>query len=197
MFHKNDKVVYANYGACTVSETDASMTMGGIERSYYVLLPLRKRGGTVYVPVDHEELIRPVIGRSSRITTKSSRIPSPTAIPTASKSTSSGCCAAAIAQRPCASRKPCRCGSRSRKASAIFPRRCTPACSTRQDTRRQASFPPRSKWPKKSLSHSSKTAAGRPHPRDANRRQAGRPVRQEPAAQIDRLQDRKPQAMRP
>ncbi len=64
MFHKNDKVVYANYGACTVSETDASMTMGGIERSYYVLLPLRKRGGTVYVPVDHEELIRPVIGRS-------------------------------------------------------------------------------------------------------------------------------------
>ncbi|MDO4443294.1 MAG: CarD family transcriptional regulator [Slackia sp.] len=67
MFHKNDKVVYANYGACTVSETDVSMTMGGMERSYYVLLPLRKRGGTVYVPADHEELMRPVMKRDEAI----------------------------------------------------------------------------------------------------------------------------------
>lgn len=64
MFHKNDKVVYANYGACTVSETDVSMTCGGAERNYYVLLPMRKRGGTVYVPVDHEELMRPVMERT-------------------------------------------------------------------------------------------------------------------------------------
>lgn len=67
MFYRNDKVVYANYGVCTVSETDARMSMGGIERTYYVLLPTRERGGTVYVPVDHEELMRPVMDRTEAI----------------------------------------------------------------------------------------------------------------------------------
>lgn len=67
MFHKNDKVVYANYGACTVSEADVAMTFAGVERSYYVLLPLHARGGTVYVPLDHEELIRPVMSRSEAL----------------------------------------------------------------------------------------------------------------------------------
>lgn len=67
MFYRNDKVVYANYGVCTVSETDAHMSMGGVERTYYVLLPTRERGGKVYVPVDHEELMRSVMGRSEAI----------------------------------------------------------------------------------------------------------------------------------
>ena len=67
MFYRDDKVVYANYGVCTVSETDARMSMGGVERTYYVLLPTRDREGTVYVPVDHEELMRPIMNRSEAI----------------------------------------------------------------------------------------------------------------------------------
>ncbi|MDO5043425.1 MAG: CarD family transcriptional regulator [Slackia sp.] len=67
MFCRDDKVVYANYGVCTVTETDAHLSMGGVERAYYVLLPTRERGGTVYVPVDHEELMRPVMNRAEAI----------------------------------------------------------------------------------------------------------------------------------
>lgn len=67
MFHRNDKVVYANYGVCTVSETDAHMLLGGVERTYYVLTPTRARGGTVYVPADHEELMRPIMARSDAL----------------------------------------------------------------------------------------------------------------------------------
>lgn len=67
MFCRDDKVVYANYGVCTVTETDAHLSMGGVERTYYVLLPTRERGGTVYVPVDHEELMRPVMNRAEAI----------------------------------------------------------------------------------------------------------------------------------
>ena len=55
MFHQFDKVVYANYGACTITETDAHVSFGGgSEKTYYVLSPSSKRGGTVYVPVDHD-----------------------------------------------------------------------------------------------------------------------------------------------
>ncbi len=67
MFQRDDKVVYANYGVCTVTETDARMSMGGVERTYYVLLPTRARGGTVYVPVDHEELMRPIMQRDEAL----------------------------------------------------------------------------------------------------------------------------------
>ena len=38
MFHRFDKVVYANYGACTITETDAHISFGGgSEKTYYVL----------------------------------------------------------------------------------------------------------------------------------------------------------------
>ncbi len=61
MLHPGDKVVYANYGVCIVSANDALMSMGGKEMTYYVLLPTRERGGKVYVPLDKEEMLRPII----------------------------------------------------------------------------------------------------------------------------------------
>lgn len=64
MFHCEDKVVYGNYGVCVVSKVNELMALGGQERPYYVLTPLRERGGTVYVPTDREELIRPIMSRS-------------------------------------------------------------------------------------------------------------------------------------
>lgn len=68
MFHQFDKVVYANYGACTITETDARMSFGGgPEKTYYVLAPSFERGGTVYVPTDHEELMTPVMNRSEAL----------------------------------------------------------------------------------------------------------------------------------
>lgn len=67
MYQLEEKVVYANYGVCIVSQVDAPMTFGGQERSYYVLTPTRKKGGTVYVPTDHEELMRPVMSRSEAL----------------------------------------------------------------------------------------------------------------------------------
>ena len=68
MFHQFDKVVYANYGACTITETDAHVSFGGgSEKTYYVLSPSSKRGGTVYVPVDHEDLMTPVINRTEAL----------------------------------------------------------------------------------------------------------------------------------
>ena len=67
MYQLDEKVVYANYGVCIVSQVDAPMTFGGVERSYYVLTPTRKRGGTVYVPTDHEELMRPIMSRAEAL----------------------------------------------------------------------------------------------------------------------------------
>ena len=67
MYQLDEKVVYANYGVCIVSQVDAPMTFGGVERSYYVLTPTRKRGGTVYVPTDHEDLMRPVMSRAEAL----------------------------------------------------------------------------------------------------------------------------------
>lgn len=68
MFHQFDKVVYANYGACTITETDAHIAFGeGSEKTYYVLAPSLKRGGTVYVPTDHENLMTPVMKRSEAL----------------------------------------------------------------------------------------------------------------------------------
>ena len=68
MFHQFDKVVYANYGAGPITETDAHVSFGGgSEKTYYVLSPSSKRGGTVYVPVDHEDLMTPVINRTEAL----------------------------------------------------------------------------------------------------------------------------------
>lgn len=67
MFKLDEKVVYANYGVCTISQVDVPMTFGGVERSYYVLTPAHKRAATVYVPTDHEELMRPVMTRTEAL----------------------------------------------------------------------------------------------------------------------------------
>lgn len=67
MFRCEDKVVYGNYGVCTVTKTDEMMSLGGIERPYYVLVPLCKRGGTVYVPTDHEDLMSPIMSRDEAL----------------------------------------------------------------------------------------------------------------------------------
>lgn len=67
MFKLDEKVVYANYGVCVVSQVNTPMTFGGVERSYYVLTPTRKRSATVYVPSDHEELMRPIMTRAEAL----------------------------------------------------------------------------------------------------------------------------------
>jgi RNA polymerase-interacting CarD/CdnL/TRCF family regulator len=69
MFAVGDKVVYANYGVCIVKKNDEHMTMGGTERVYYVLDSTRNRGGTVYVPIDQEDHLRPVMTRDQAIET--------------------------------------------------------------------------------------------------------------------------------
>lgn len=67
MYQVDEKVVYANYGVCIISQVDAPMTFGGQERSYYILTPTRKHGSTVYVPTDHEDLMRPVMSRAEAL----------------------------------------------------------------------------------------------------------------------------------
>ena len=63
MYQIDDRVVYANYGVCIVAETNVRKTMAGEEHEYYVLNATRDRGGKVYVPMDREELLRPVMSR--------------------------------------------------------------------------------------------------------------------------------------
>ena len=67
MYHCNDQVVYANYGVCDVAETETPMSYGPEDRLYYVLVPRRERGGKVYVPMDKEDLMRPVMSREEAV----------------------------------------------------------------------------------------------------------------------------------
>ena len=166
MFYRDDKVVYANYGVCTVSETDARMSMGGVERTYYVLLPTRDRGGTVYVPVDHEELMRPIMNRSEAIelvehyddietddfTDSSSRT-----VEDHFKKLLRRCdCATAVCVF-----KTMKTRSPNRQAASTFPPLCTRVCSTRRNTKQQASFPPHSTSPRPTCPPTSKSTEAR------------------------------------
>lgn len=68
MYKQGDHVVHATYGVCIVSEVDARLAFGGAEeRSYLVLTPLGKQGGHAYVPIEREDLIRPVISRQDAL----------------------------------------------------------------------------------------------------------------------------------
>lgn len=67
MFQQDDLVVYASYGVCVVADNDARTATGGSDRAYYVLAPVNARLGTVYVPADREELIRPVINQEEAL----------------------------------------------------------------------------------------------------------------------------------
>lgn len=65
VYSVNDRVVYANYGVCIVTKTNEPLSFGGADRRYYVLEATRKRGGTVYVPMDHEDFLRPILSRNA------------------------------------------------------------------------------------------------------------------------------------
>ncbi|WP_350454143.1 CarD family transcriptional regulator [Slackia heliotrinireducens] len=62
MYQVDDKVIYANYGVCIVKETNAHISMMGNEdRPYYILAATRDKGGKIYVPMDKEDALRPVM----------------------------------------------------------------------------------------------------------------------------------------
>ncbi len=62
MLQPGQKVMYGNYGVCQVTEVDAQME--GIENHrYYILESNSDRKGRVFLPMDHEELVRPLMTR--------------------------------------------------------------------------------------------------------------------------------------
>lgn len=62
MLQVGQKVIYGNYGVCHVTEVDACMS--GVEgRRYYVLESGSERKGRVFLPMDHEELVRPLMSK--------------------------------------------------------------------------------------------------------------------------------------
>lgn len=157
MFRCEDKVVYGNYGVCTVTKTNEMMSLGGIERPYYVLVPLCKRGGTVYVPADHEDLMCPIMSRDEALDVLS-RIESiePDCFcdnnsRTVDEHFKHMLRTNKLAKRPFAWRKACMLASKNRPRKSACRLRCTPACLTRRSASCAASFRRHSNGPKKSL----------------------------------------------
>lgn len=62
MLHVDQKVMYGCYGVCRVAQVDARME-GTEGRRYYILEPGSQRKGRVFLPMDHEELVRPLLSR--------------------------------------------------------------------------------------------------------------------------------------
>lgn len=62
MFHVNDFVVHPTGGICRV-EKIAPLEIPGADKSrdYYFLIPIREKGGKVFVPIDNESTIRSVM----------------------------------------------------------------------------------------------------------------------------------------
>lgn len=54
MFEKGCYVVNANNGICVISEI-ATMNMTGVEKEYYVLVPVAEKSAKVFLPVDIAE----------------------------------------------------------------------------------------------------------------------------------------------
>ncbi len=55
-FCKNEKVVYGNNGICLIEDIKI-MKFGAESGAYYVLKPESNKSGTLYVPVDKENLV--------------------------------------------------------------------------------------------------------------------------------------------
>lgn len=62
MFHVNDFVVHPTGGICRV-EKIAPLEIPGADknRDYYFLIPIREKGGKVFVPIDNDSTIRGVM----------------------------------------------------------------------------------------------------------------------------------------
>ena len=56
MYEKNDKVLYATDGICTVDDI-AERTYNGITELYYILTPMSKRGSKIMIPTSNELLV--------------------------------------------------------------------------------------------------------------------------------------------
>ena len=56
MFAINDVISYSVHGVCRISEI-AEKNFTGTPKTYYVLRPVGDEAGTLYVPVDSEELV--------------------------------------------------------------------------------------------------------------------------------------------
>lgn len=54
MFEKGNFVVNANNGICEISDI-VTMNMSGVEKEYYVLVPIEEKTAKVYLPVDIAE----------------------------------------------------------------------------------------------------------------------------------------------
>lgn len=54
MFEKGDFVVNTNNGICEISDI-VTMNMSGMEKEYYILIPLEEKTAKVYLPVDIAE----------------------------------------------------------------------------------------------------------------------------------------------
>ena len=56
MYEKNDKLLYATDGICTVDDI-AERTYNGITELYYILTPMSKRGSKIMIPTSNELLV--------------------------------------------------------------------------------------------------------------------------------------------
>lgn len=54
MFEKGDFVVNTNNGICEISDI-VTMNMSGVEKEYYILIPIEEKTAKVYLPVDIAE----------------------------------------------------------------------------------------------------------------------------------------------
>lgn len=58
LFKKGEHVMYASTGICVVEDiTSQVFSQSDSERMYYILKPVSKKGSTVYVPLDSENLV--------------------------------------------------------------------------------------------------------------------------------------------
>lgn len=61
MFEKGNFVVNANNGICEISDI-VTMNMSGVEKEYYVLVPIEEKTAKIFLPVDTaEKRIRPAM----------------------------------------------------------------------------------------------------------------------------------------
>ena len=67
MFKKGNFVVNANHGICEISDI-VTMDMSGINKEYYVLIPIEEKNAKIYIPVDvAEKRIRPAMNKEDAL----------------------------------------------------------------------------------------------------------------------------------
>lgn len=68
-YEVGDRVTYSNYGVCLVSALEERPDMRNPESTmtYYVLEPLNKRLGKVFLPETRSDALRPALGREEAL----------------------------------------------------------------------------------------------------------------------------------